>query len=332
VGNIVASGCSPSGIAFNKEGRLFMVDGDKVYRLTPNADTPPVADVYATGVPGANGLAFDKKGNLWTGDGTTGLGRVWKIAPCSTLPCPAVEVFRIQPMRNGTDFGGDVVAQTGITSQGVGRQNRTFPPGTLIITVPASAAPTDVTPAGGQDLVANGVAFDKNGNLFVADTARGAIWKVRFGANGAVLNDTGCDSTFPANTLCLNSIFVTHPLLEGTDGIALDTAGNIWNSANERNAIVLVTPKATVREIFRNPPDATTLLRNTGPLEFPTSPFLLGRVFCTANSDGNRRDNSPATAGEIKAAGPDRGKISCLTDDSGNFIQLNNPGLPLPVQ
>ena len=76
-------------------------------------------------------------------------------------------------------------------------------------------------------------------------------------------------------------------------------------------------------------------LRNTGPLEFPTSPFLLGKQFCTANSDGNRRDNFPQTEGEINAGaafvpppGTDpgkRGKISCMDEE------LKVPRLKLPV-
>ncbi|MEA3194086.1 MAG: hypothetical protein QOD26_2419, partial [Betaproteobacteria bacterium] len=53
-------------------------------------------------------------------------------------------------------------------------------------------------------------------------------------------------------------------------------------------------------------------LRNQGPLESPTSPTLVGTMLCTANSDGNRRDNSPNTAGEVKPAGPLRGKVSCM--------------------
>ena len=83
---------------------------------------------------------------------------------------------------------------------------------------------------------------------------------------------------------------------------------------------------AGVVELFRNPPDATTRLRNAGPLEFPTSPFLLGDLMCTANSDGARRDNVPATTGELGGAGQPRGKISCLDR------RLNVPGLPLPVR
>lgn len=321
-----APGCNPSGITPHGDGNLYIADanqGGVIWKLT-SAEMNPVAP-FAIGVPGTNGIAFDRAGNLWTGDGTTGQGRVWKISPAGTV----TEVFRVQPMRNSVALGG------AIAGDGVGRQARTFPPGSLTIIVPPSAAPTIVTPAGGQDLVANGVAFNRQGDLFVADTARGAIWKVEFDDDGNVTSATGCDTTFTADTLCLDNILVAHPLLEGTDGIALDRAGNIWNAANERNAIVVVTRHRQVVEIFRNPPNAAGLRNSADPsfgdnhiLEFPTSPFLNGKTLCIANSDGNRRDNSPNTAGEINSAGPvgARGKISCMHDP------LQIAGLPLPVR
>jgi len=194
-----------------------------------------------------------------------------------------------------------------VTNPGVGRANTTIP-GTA------------------QNLVANGIAFNREGDMFVIDTARGALWKVQFDRQGNLRSPTGCDATFTTNTLCLSNIFVAHPFLEGGDGIALDEAGNIWVDANERNAVAIVTKDGRVSEIFRNTPDTTTKLRNGGPLEFPTSPVLSGKVFCTANSDGDRRDNSPNTAGEIKPAGPSVGKISCLDQE------LIIRGLPLPVR
>ena len=194
-------------------------------------------------------MAFDRHDNLWSGDGTTGRGRVWRITPNGAV----TEVFRIQPMRNSTALGGTVAGD------GVGRQARTFPPGSTTITVPASPTPSVVTPAGGQDLVANGLVFNRRGDLIVADTARGALWKVEFDAKGNVISRMGCDATFTSNTLCLDNIFVAHPLLEGTDGIALDRAGNIWNAANERNAIVVVTHDRRVIEVFRNPLNAAGL-------------------------------------------------------------------------
>src|SRR6266850_2643946 len=106
------------------------------------------------------------------------------------------------------------------------------------------------------------------------------MWKVDFDRHGGIRSGTGCDTTFTANTLCLDNILATHPLLEGADGIALDEAGNIWAAANERNAIVVVTRAGRTVEVFRNEPSTTTRLRNEGPLETPTSPFLLDYKFC----------------------------------------------------
>lgn len=280
--------CAPSGIAFGPDGRLYISDDAEILTLTPNAASPPLATVYAGGVPGTNGLAFDRDGNIWTGDGTTGQGRVWRIDTNGV----ATEAFRIQPMANGV---------------GVGREARTLPPGS------------------GQPLVAKGVAFDHDRSLIVADTARGALWRVRLDRDGNVVSPTGCDSTFPADTLCLDNVWVQHPYLEGADGIALDRKGDVWTAANERNAIVVVRKNGDVREFFRNPADGTTNLRNTGPLEFPTSPFLLGHTLCVTSSDGNRRDNSPNSPGEVRPASAALAKISCLDQ------RLHVPGLELPV-
>ena len=83
----------------------------------------------------------------------------------------------------------------------------------------------------------------------------------------------------------------------------LDDDDNIYVAANERNAVTVVTRRA-VREFFRNAP-AATRLRNEGPLEFPTSPVLVGRKLCLTNSDGARRDNFPNAPGE-------GAKVSCV--------------------
>lgn len=303
--------CSPSGLAFNDAGQLFVCDGDHIYVLTPDATTPPTATTYALGIPGTNGLAFDRAGNIWTGDGTTGVGRVWKIAPGGVV----TEAFRVQPMANEVNL----VAGVG----GVGRDVRSLPTGKITVT-PTSRNAADTL--GSQPLVANGVAFNREGDMFVADTARGALWLVKFDRHGNIKSRMGCDTTFTANTLCMNNVFVAHPLLEGADGIALDVAGNIWVDANERNAVMIVDHESgRVSEVFRNPPDAITRLRNLGPLETPTSPFLSGNKLCTANSDGNRRDNSPSTAGEIGGVGQPKGKISCMDQ------LLPIPGLRLPL-
>ena len=60
-------------------------------------------------------------------------------------------MFRVQPMANDA---------------GVGREARSLPPGSS------------------QAIVANGLAFDRDGSLFIGDTARGAIWRVELGRHG----------------------------------------------------------------------------------------------------------------------------------------------------
>ena len=66
---------------------------------------------------------------------------------------------------------------------------------------------------GSQPLVVNGLAFNRQGELFNADTARGAIWKVEFKPDGTLKSRTGCDPvftdklsasrTFTSNMFCL---------------------------------------------------------------------------------------------------------------------------------
>ena len=117
---------------------------------------------------------------------------------------------------------------------------RGLPPGTITITETGRQASNTL---GSQHLVANGLAFGKDGTLYVADTARGAIWRVFLDHRGGVRSPTGCDTTFTANTLCLDDILVQHPYLDGADGIVLDNDGNIFVAANERNAVTVVTEK-----------------------------------------------------------------------------------------
>ena len=341
VGFVVPAGgnCDLGGIAFNEIGDLFVADAAAatIYTFNPSAKNPPNADIFASGVPGANSIAFVKKGNLWVSDGVTAQGRVWKItspgANCTSTPAiNCEEIFRIQPMANDVNLD----PTTGVG--GVGRDVRWLPLGTITVTPTSRSA---ANTAGSVALVANGLAFDKDGDkLFIADTARGAIWQATFNRGGQLKSKTGCDTTFTPNTLCLDNVFVAHPYLEGADGIALDRDGNIWVVAVERQAIVVVTKNRKVIEVFRNPVNSPSGvgLRNAGDqsvgnnhiLESPTSPFLIGKVFCTAQADFGLRDNSPRREGEVSGGQPQDGpiplaKISCIDQE------LKIPGLRLPI-
>jgi sugar lactone lactonase YvrE len=319
VGAINAAGCGPSGLTFDRNGNLFITNGATIYKLTPDEISKPSATLFAQNVPGANGVAFDKQGNLLVSDGTENKGRVWKIGPAGGADCAAEvnceEFFRVPPRRNGTSLDGNVTAQP----DGVGSVRYTVPRHNTI-------TPTAIDK---QDIVANGIALSADGRfIFVSDTARGAIWRVELRGNGTLRSQTNCDPTLTENTICMDSLYVAHPLLEGVDGIIFLTDGTILASVNERNAIVAIAPDKTVTDAFQNKVHPTTLLRNgrsddpSAPLEFPTSPFASGRKFCTTNADSPRRDNNPNT-GAGNGEGP---KVNCLDRN------LMSSGLPLPVQ
>jgi sugar lactone lactonase YvrE len=323
VGKIGAPGCSPSGLTFDRNRYLYITNGSTIYKLTPDEASQPSATQFVTNVPGANGVAFDKQGNLLVTDGTENQGRVWKIGPAGGDCTPGSdpnceEFFRIPPRRNGTALGGNVTVMA--QPDGVG---------SVRFTVPRFDPDTNVADrTDRQDIVANGVALSADGKyIFVADTARGAIWRAELKGNGDLKSATGCDPTLTANTLCMNSLYVAHPLLEGVDGIILLTDGTILADINERNAIVAIAPDKTVVDAFQNAVDGN-LLRNgrtndpSAPLEFPTSPFASGKKFCTTHADSARRDNNPNT-GAGNGEGP---KVNCLDQN------LMVSGLPLPVQ
>src|SRR5688572_19336939 len=122
-----------------------------------------------------------------------------------------------------------------------------------------------------QAITANGLEIDRNGVLHVADTSRGAVWKVEIGSDGK-----GGKPLLLAQS----------PLLEGADGLAFDRSGNLWVTANERNALLTVTPDGTVREVAKN--------SGQGPLEFPSAIVFVGDTGYVANFDTPRRDNMDA--------------------------------------
>jgi sugar lactone lactonase YvrE len=220
-----------SGIVFNAAGDLYLTAGgfNEVLRIRGrnlDPDEPGVAQTFATETEGANGIAFDKNGNLYVTGGRN--GRIYRTGP---------EGGRAQ-----------VLAQIPL-------HKRVLPDGKTE-----------------QALTANGIVSDKAGTtLYVADTARGAIWKLAVGADGKAGE--------PA--LMTQSV-----LLEGADGPAFDPQGNLWVAANERNAVVLVQPDGRVFDVQKND--------SKGPLEFPTSVVFVGATAYVSNFDTPRRDNLAA--------------------------------------
>jgi sugar lactone lactonase YvrE len=219
-----------SGIVFNAAGDLYLTAGgfSEVLRIRSrdlDPDEPGIAQTFATQTEGANGIAFDKNGNMYATGGRN--GRIYRTGPEGGK----AQVFAQIPLHT-------------------------------------RVLPDKKTE---QAITANGIVFDKQGTLYVADTARGAIWKLAINANG---------------TAGQPALMTQSALLEGADGPAFDPQGNLWVAANERNAVVLVQPDGKVFDIQKND--------SKGPLEFPTAVVFVGATAYVSNFDTPRRDNLAA--------------------------------------
>ena len=315
-----AGPCAPRGLEF-RAGRLYIADQGAgatgwIFEMDPATGQ---ATVFAAGVPGANGIVFDSRGNLWITDSLRGFGRVYRREAVGGV---VEEVFRVPPVGNGTVYGGRLSLPN---ASGVGRQIVNLPVGTQ----------AEVRQ------VANGIAVVERYNdaahtagqgrpplstLYVADTARGAIWAVRLDEDGELEpGQTGCDPTMQDNTLCEDAVFVAHPRLEGADGMIADESGTLWITANARQAVVTVDRSGRVNEVFRNPLNSLLLRSsadtndgNTHILEYPSNPVFvpatpgLPSTLCVTSIDRGPRDNWPGTVGEIGGPGQPRGKVSCF--------------------
>ncbi len=243
-------------ITADKEGRLYMPDRvtGNILRVDPKSPKPMlVGRIEAREIKGkkvnadGSGIAFNQQGDLFIASG------------------PFAELLRIR----GADLNTakPATAQTFATGT-EGANGIVFDKqGNLFVSGGRSGVVYRVGPNGGAAQPAVKSEPPK-GILYVADTARGAIWKIEMQPDGK--------GSKPV-------LFAQNPLLEGVDGTAFDANGKLWATVNERNAIVTATPDGTVQEVVKN--------GGAGPLEFPSAIVFVGNTAYIANYDTPRRDN-----------------------------------------
>jgi len=184
-------------ITADRDGMLYLPDRvtGNILRVDPRSPRPVVVgNIAAREIQGkrvsadASGLAFDSRGDLFIG--VAPFGEVMRI-PGNDL----------NPARPGSaqTFATGTAGANGIAFDGRGNLfvaggssgiiYRVGPNGGVAEAVVQIEKYTRVLPDGKfqQQTVANGLAFDANGALYVADTARGAIWKVAIEETRALL-------------------------------------------------------------------------------------------------------------------------------------------------
>lgn len=269
-------------VAADPQGMLHVCDrvSGNVIRIDPkDPKLVVVGRMEARGIDGkkvradSSGLVFNRQGDLYLTSGA--FREILRIKKADLNPeKPGVAETFATRTEGANGIGFDKNGMLYVSGGRNGKIYRIGPAGGAAEDWAQIELFTRTLPDGKtqQAIPANGLVFDPKGEvLYVADTARGAIWKVAVGADGKAGK--------PA-------LMAQSPLLEGADGPAFDPKGNLWVAANERNAVVMVTPEGKVEEIAKND--------SKGPLEFPTSVVFVGGIAYVNNFDTPRRDNLAA--------------------------------------
>ncbi|MBI2127410.1 MAG: SMP-30/gluconolactonase/LRE family protein [Thaumarchaeota archaeon] len=325
-----------------------------VLALNPRGDINLTA---ASKALSSEGIAADKQGRLYLADRITA-GEVYMVDPKDPKLVTVAKIPRMEAISrdgrksmvipNVLGMTFDKQGSLYIAVGGLPGQDPAKPVG-FILKVPADKL--SATNPGEAEVWAsgvpgaNGIAFDKNGNLYVSNFGGGTIYMVpSTGGEGKVIaeklvspNGLAFDRNgilYAANTrngsiwrIELNpdgsvkttSEYVKDPKLIGCDGLQIDSAGNIWVVANARNALVAVTPDKNVIDVAKND--------NNGPLEAPASLVIVGKTVYAVNADFeltpaafDRTSKEPGNSPRLAGAGPSIVKV-----------EIGIEGLPVPI-
>ncbi|HKA32444.1 MAG TPA: SMP-30/gluconolactonase/LRE family protein [Candidatus Binatia bacterium] len=269
-------------ITADSQGRLYMGDrvSGNILRVDPKSPKPEtVARIEPREIAGkkvnadASGVEFNREGDLFIASGP--FSEVLRVRAADLNP---QKPGRPQTFATGAEGANGIAfdkqGNLYICGGRSGKIYRVGPAGGAAQVYAEIPGFVRTLPDGKteQATVANGLVFDSKGTLFVSDTARGAIWRISIGADG---------KPGKPEKVAENSI------LEGADGIAFDRTGKLWVTANERNALVTVSPDGKLQEVAKND--------SKGPLEFPSAIVFVGDTGYISNYDVPRRDNLDAS-------------------------------------
>lgn len=203
----VADLMNATSIAFGRDGQMYVSsrhDGT-VYRVAPNGSM----STYAEGMGIATGIAFDRVGNLYVGDRS---GTIFKIAPdrqifvFATLE-PSVSAYHLAFAAQGDLF------VTGPTTSSFDCVYRISPQGNVTTFFRGLGRP-------------QGLAFDVDGNLYVAASLSGKRGIVKIAPNGQAALEVAGDGLVglafaPGRSAILATSNAVHHLSWNLQGLPL---------------------------------------------------------------------------------------------------------------
>lgn len=246
----------PESIAIDKTGNTYvsMFQTGEVRKIAPDGTQSTLAVLGSgpnTSFPGRRlgGLAVDPPGNVYAVLGDIPATRgVWRISRNGAVALAAALPSSLMPNDLAFDPRGNLYVSDSLG----GVIYRVTRNGSISVwsadpLLSGTFAICGSFPAG--PLGANGLAFDKHGDLFVAITSVAAIVRISVAADG-----TAGVANYWVGPDCID--------LHGADGIRFDNDDNLYVAVNLLGKIVRIDPNGSLQTL------AAAL---TDPLSFPSS-------------------------------------------------------------
>jgi len=258
---------SPSGVAVDASGNLYIADQYRIRKVTPAGVITTVAGNGTSGFGGDNGpatsaglsspsgVAVDTGGNLYIAD--AGNDRIRKVTPAGVITTvagngtpgfsgdngPATSAQLLLPVGVAVDAGGNLY----IADRFNARIRKVTPAG-VITTVAGNGDhgfSGDNGPATSASLSnPSGVAVDTGGSLYIADRFNNRIRKVTPAGVITTVAGIGTFGGFSGDNGPATSAGLSYP-----SGVAVDAGGNLYIADAGNNRIRKVTPAGVITTV-----------------------------------------------------------------------------------
>jgi uncharacterized protein (TIGR03437 family) len=305
---------SPMDLAYDGAGTLYILDGNRVLKVTPDGKTAAVPLS-----PGGSGMAVDAAGNVYyvsasgfqifrLGSGESaliaGTGDEGYSNGCASGARPEVGDARTAKFGSIPSIALDASGNVLVVDRSLMILRRIAPSGEIRT---IAGKPPSLSGDGGPASAATmawpmGLAYDRFGNLYIADTGNNRIRRI---STGGII-DTVVGQGGPTADMTYSCSGGSDSYLNSPSAVAVDSAGDLYIADTGKHRVMKQAPDGTL-----------TRFAGTGVAGFQLSPI------------GTAADSIPLSS--PRAVGVDHNGNVYVGDDAMRTLKISPAGVIVDV-
>ena len=246
---------SSRGIAVDRSGNVYVSGANVIRKIAPNGEVSTLAGLPGKGAnangTGSNarfdrpdGLALDTMGNLYVADGNNHAIR--KITPAGVVSTLAVDATGTLPFHDPHGIAVDSVGNLYVTDGGTVRKITSAGAVSTLAVLPNHLNRMEDAEKAVERVYSGGVAVDRADNLYVANSANNAIYKITSDGALSTLAGEPCKSGNADGTGNAARFYLPHSM-------ASDSANNLYLTDAGNETIRKITPGGVVSTLAGSP-------------------------------------------------------------------------------